>query len=203
MARQIELLSPNDPFVQDMITTVRKNSHYTLVGGKDSRVFYDLDSYYLTPQKMELLVIKIVEAINFLINAGIEFDRIAFLDKKEGTIGLLPLFSAVQASINKPAIIVRLERELIRNSIKGEIKEGENILILNDAATSGRTLFKAIEKIVQHGCIVKNALVVNDRLQGATEKLDEQGVQLFSLTSVQQSAVSKENIFSKSIYAYD
>ncbi len=203
MAKQIELFSPQDPTIKSIIDYTRKNSQYTLVRGHDSNLFYDIDEYYLEISRTKDLINKIVEALNILIVNGRKFTKVAFLEKIEGTIGLLPLFSSIQAKIDLPTIIIRLGKDLHRSSIKGSINKKDNILILNDVATSGRTILIAAEKIWSHNAKVSDALVINDRLLGAAQNLAEKDIQLFSFTSVQYKTVIEDSIVSKSIFAYD
>lgn len=196
MAKQIELFHPEDSIIIDIINTSKRNSRYTLVGGLDSNVFYDIDQYYLDKSKTDNLIDKLIDAIKIVRDFGFEFNKVALLDKSDGTVGLISLFSSIQKRIELPIIIVRIGKDLIKNSIKGKISKGDKVLILNDIATSGNTIINAAIKVNAFGANVTCALVVNDRLQGATENLSKENIQLFSFTSC-VSNQSYENLFTQ------
>lgn len=187
MIYQTELCNLQNPiyanFFTNLISTCTKSSEWTLSSGAPSNVFFDIDAYMSDPRKIIELTDLISLKIEELIIAGNDFDKIAFIEKVDGTVGLITLFSSIINKINKPSIIIRPKKKLIKNAIKGSISKGERILIINDVATSGKTIFDAAEIVWAHGGKTPYAFVVLDRLQGGTENLDRKGIKLFSLTS--------------------
>jgi orotate phosphoribosyltransferase len=187
MIYQTELCNLKDPlyadFFTNLITTCTKTSEWTLSSGAPSTVFFDIDAYMSDPINTLELSKLISKKIKELMDANYEFDKIAFIEKIDGTVGLITLFSSIMTEINKPSIIIRPKKRLIKNAIKGSIGRGERILIINDVATSGKTIFNAAEIVWANGGKTPYAFVIIDRLQGGTENLSRKGITLFSLTS--------------------
>lgn len=176
-----------------------QNSEWTLQGGLRSSHFFDVDLSYSRdslPQLSKLISNKIKELSDV---HGCSFDKVAFIEKGErGPVGLIGLMGSISPLIEKGVIIVRPSKWLLRSSIKGEVKKSDSFLIISDVATTGETIFSAAEKIWAFGGKVPYALVVIDRMQGATENLIRKGIQLYSLTSAQTLQTEKgEEIASK------
>ncbi|MCM8771776.1 MAG: orotate phosphoribosyltransferase [Candidatus Omnitrophica bacterium] len=70
--------------------------------------------------------------------------------------------------------------------IEGNIREGWKVAIVDDVATTGSSLIKAIEAVEKYRCIVKKVICIVDREEGAKEALEKKGYKL-------------ESIFTKSI----
>jgi orotate phosphoribosyltransferase len=160
-----------------------ENSEYTLVGGLPSKYYFDIDNYLSNKANINALSKLLVRKINDL-STKFEFDKVAVIDKGgSGPVGLIILFALLSVLLEKEMLIVRPKKKLLRGAIKGALKKDERVLLLNDVATQGWTIFESAEKIWACGGKVPYALVVIDRWQGATENLGRKGLQLFSLTS--------------------
>ncbi|TJV12581.1 MAG: orotate phosphoribosyltransferase, partial [Mesorhizobium sp.] len=72
-----------------------------------------------------------------------------------------------------------------RDAIEGlgpkEDLEGKVVLIVDDVATSGKSILKAIEEVRRVGGIVGDAACLVDRDEGATALLAQHGVTLHSV----------------------
>jgi orotate phosphoribosyltransferase len=67
--------------------------------------------------------------------------------------------------------------------IEGPLNSNDAALIVDDVATSGGSLLKAIH-VVQSKCNVVGAMVILDRLEGAKERLAKEGIELTSLLTI-------------------
>ncbi|MBI4679865.1 MAG: hypothetical protein HY753_01295 [Nitrospirae bacterium] len=160
-----------------------KNSEWTLVEGLRSAYYFDLDNFVCKRENAKKLIELLSKNINKL-SEKFEFDKVALIDKGSiGPVGLIVLFGALTLHIEKEFIIVRPQKQLKRSAIKGNLNNNDRVLLLNDVATTGRTLFEAAEKIGECGGNVLYSLVVIDRCQGAITNLGRKGIELFSLTS--------------------
>jgi orotate phosphoribosyltransferase len=67
--------------------------------------------------------------------------------------------------------------------IDGHVQSGREVLIVDDVATSGGSVLKAIEgmKTEYPSCYVRKALVVVEREEGAVEALANHGIELVSI----------------------
>ena len=182
-----ELCNLNNPkdaqFCLEVAGLSLKNSVHTLIGGLPSGHFFDIDEYLCEKNNPEKLSDNLAQKINYL-EKDKKFNKVAFIDKGGlGPVGLIMVNSLVSKLIKMKTIIVRPRKKLWRGVIKGNFEIGDNVLILNDVATTGRTVFEAVEKVIACGGKVTTALVVIDRDQGATINLARKGIELFSLFS--------------------
>ena len=70
--------------------------------------------------------------------------------------------------------------------IEGNLIEGDNVILVEDVTTTGGSLLKAINAILDNGGVVKKAFVVVDREEGAMETFANEGVTLEPLISVSE-----------------
>ena len=69
--------------------------------------------------------------------------------------------------------------------------EGARVAIVEDVVTSGASLLDAIERAVQQGCTVTNAIALVDRNEGGREKVESRGYKFWSLFTVHRTAEGK------------
>ncbi|MDK2384209.1 MAG: orotate phosphoribosyltransferase [Candidatus Korarchaeota archaeon] len=100
-------------------------------------------------------------------------------------VGGLPLATAVALLTSKPLIYIRKERKEhgTMSKMEGVVSEREYVVI-DDVATTGGSLRRAVEAVREAGAEVSEAWVVVDRLQGARESLKELGVGLRSIATL-------------------
>ncbi len=105
-------------------------------------------------------------------------------------LGAVPLVSAISvASYYKSypvdAFFVRksAKEHGARERIDGHVRVGEEVLFVDDVATSGKSILTAIEAVKEEfpTCSVRRAFVVVDRQEGAAQNLAAHGVHLVSL----------------------
>ncbi len=63
----------------------------------------------------------------------------------------------------------------------GYLRNEAEVLMIDDVATTGGSILKAIEGIEGHGSYVRRALAVVDREEGAAENLAAQNIQLAAI----------------------
>ncbi len=88
-------------------------------------------------------------------------------------LGAVPLVSsvAVMSHIRALPINAFFVRKLAkehgaRERIDGHLRDGAEVLMVDDVATTGGSILKAVEGIEGHGCCVRRALTVVDREEG-------------------------------------
>ncbi|MFC7057832.1 orotate phosphoribosyltransferase [Halovenus salina] len=98
-------------------------------------------------------------------------------------LGAVPLAAATSVAAGSPYVIVRKQAKEYGtgNQIEGTFEEGEEVVVLEDIATTGQSAVDAVEALQEAGAVVERVLVVVDREEGATENLAEAGVELESL----------------------
>jgi orotate phosphoribosyltransferase len=103
-------------------------------------------------------------------------------------MGAVPIVAAVAAVShlqNYPvdAFFVRKSQKEhgARERVDGHLRAGAEVLMIDDVATTGGSILKAIEGIEGHDCHVRRALAVVDREEGAAQNLAARGIQLAAI----------------------
>lgn len=69
--------------------------------------------------------------------------------------------------------------------IEGALDEGEEVVVLEDIATTGQSAVDAVEALREAGAVVDRVIVVVDRQEGAAELLAEHDIELESLLTAE------------------
>jgi orotate phosphoribosyltransferase len=72
--------------------------------------------------------------------------------------------------------------------IEGLLQPGDKVLILDDVATTGKSLIEAAEAIRAEGGIVDDAVVLLDRQQSAGANLQKKRIKLHTFTTMRRIA---------------
>ncbi|RDD54066.1 MAG: orotate phosphoribosyltransferase [Candidatus Korarchaeota archaeon NZ13-K] len=147
---------------------------FTLTSGRRSSIYVDLRPLPSFPEEFLL----IAQEISRRIGQG-DFGVCGV------AVGGLPLATAVSLNLRRPLIYVRRERK--EHGTEG-LLEGflnrRSYVIIDDVATTGGSIMHAARVIREAGADVKEAWVVVDRMQGASESLKEEGIILRSLATL-------------------
>lgn len=157
-----------------------QRGEFTLSSGRKSNYLFQLRQTTMHPEGAHVLGDVIVDFMN-----AQTIGCVGGL-----AVGAIPLVSAILVlSYSKQtpvdAFFVRKEAKShgALERIDGYVRDGGEVLIVDDVATSGGSILKAIEgmKAEFPSCRVSKALVVVDREEGAAASLAEQGIELFSI----------------------
>ena len=152
---------------------------YTLASGKQSPYYIDLRILQSFPRYFRLTIIALRDLISKEI--GSDFDSLGSIP----TSGLI-FASALGYEMLKPLIYVRKESKMYgrRKMVEGYLRPGEKVLLVDDVATTGTSLSNTIKVIRENGAIVKDAVAIISRLEGAEEKLQKMGVRLIAIATI-------------------
>lgn len=155
-----------------------KKGHFVLASGLTSDHFFDLKTTMLDPEGANLAADLILEKLPADIDAlgGLE-------------LGACPIVSAVcvksyLAGRKLKTFYVRKEKKErgTKQQIEGcTLEKGNKVVIVDDVTTKGGAVIDAINAVRKEGCEVAMVLSIVDRLQGAQENLDKEGVALDSI----------------------
>ena len=108
-------------------------------------------------------------------------------------LGAVPLVAATAVETDTPYAVVRKATKEYGtgNRIEGEVP-AEEVVVLEDIATTGQSALDAVEALRDAGATVDRVLVVVDRQAGATELLAEADVRLESLVTAEQLLAARE-----------
>jgi orotate phosphoribosyltransferase len=65
--------------------------------------------------------------------------------------------------------------------IEGNLRAGDKVAIVEDVATTGGSILKAIDAVKNEAACVKKVLVIVDREEGARERFENEGYEFFSI----------------------
>jgi orotate phosphoribosyltransferase len=118
----------------------------------------------------------------------------AFADRVGGerlagvALGAVPLVAATAVETDRPYVIVRKEAKAYGtgNRIEGEFEAGEEVVVLEDIATTGQSAIDAVEALRAAGAVAERVLVVVDREEGAASNLAEHDIELEALLTASE-----------------
>jgi len=100
----------------------------------------------------------------------------------------LPLASVLAYEMNLPLVYVRREERThgTRRVVEGRAERGLNTVIVDDVATTGGSIARAVKELRNIGLKVEYAVVLVDREQGAVENLEKLNVKLKPVIKVSE-----------------
>lgn len=157
---------------------------------------FKLPNGRITPYYIDLRVIpsfpdafaKVAEIFTnaIITEVGLEnFDRIAGIP----TAGL-PLSAVAAYTLRKPFIYVRQKQKLKgrERRVEGIVMPGDRVLLVDDLITTGLSLKRSALAVRAEGGLVSDAIVLLDREEGGSEKLEGIGVKLHSVLKMREVA---------------
>ncbi|MFC7167369.1 orotate phosphoribosyltransferase [Halospeciosus flavus] len=118
----------------------------------------------------------------------------AFAEKLDGeklggvALGGVPLVAVTSVETDTPYVIARKKAKEYGtgNRIEGRLDEGEEVVVIEDIATTGQSAVDAAQAIEEAGAVVNRVLVVVDREEGGAENLEAHGYELDSLVTAEE-----------------
>lgn len=151
-----------------------KFGEFTLTSGRKSSIYVDLRPLPSFPEEFLL----IVREISKRLDSG-DFGICGV------AVGGLPLATAVAIDSKRPLIYVRKERKEhgTESLLEGYVNR-RSYVVIDDVATTGGSIVNAARVVREYGSRVEEAWVVVDRMQGASQSLREEGIELRSLATL-------------------
>lgn len=147
---------------------------FTLRSGKTSTYYLDKYLFSTRPELLRQL-------------APLFADRLASMEKTSGKkltriagaeLGGIPLVTATSLHVGLPCIFVRNQKKEYGTSkqLEGVLKAGDVIALVEDVATTGGQALEAVKVLREAGAIVLGVVATIDRLEGARENVEREGL---------------------------
>lgn len=148
---------------------------FELASGETSDYYVDKYLFETDTHCLELVAEAFAERVGDTKLAGV-------------ALGAVPLVAATALKTGNPYVIARKKAKEYgtSNRIEGRLEDGEEVIVLEDIATTGGSAVDAVEALREAGATVERVIVVVDREEGATENLAEHGIELESLLTASE-----------------
>lgn len=148
---------------------------FELSHGGTSEYYVDKYLFETSPRCLELIATAFAERVDGEKLAGV-------------ALGAVPLVAVTSVETGTEYVIARKQKKEYGtgNLIEGRLEEGEEVVVLEDIATTGQSAIDAVEALRETGAVVNRVLVVVDRQEGATENLAAHDIELESLVTANQ-----------------
>jgi orotate phosphoribosyltransferase len=157
-----------------------KFGNFKLSSGKESAYYIDLRLVPSFPHQFR----KMVKSLQNLISDKIGLDNFDYIASVP-TSGLV-IASALATETVMPLIYIRQKPKDYGTGslIEGKIPEGSKVVLVDDVGTTGHSLINAIKALKDAKIKVDSAFVIINRLEGAKENLEKEGVKLYEITDI-------------------
>jgi orotate phosphoribosyltransferase len=158
---------------------------FTLSSGRRSSYYVDLRLAPSHPGVYSLVLAAYADMLSRIEEPN--FDAIAGVATAGVTIS-----SPLAVRLGKPMLYVRSDGKDhgLGRMVEGEVAQGSRVVVVDDVVTSGGSISAAIAALRQTGYVVRDSLVLVDRLEGGFENLKAVGVKLTSFTNIGELAKS-------------
>jgi orotate phosphoribosyltransferase len=149
-----------------------KFGEFELSSGGTSNYYVDKYLFETDPECLRLIAERFAERVGDAKLAGV-------------ALGAVPLVAATSMVGGNEYVIVRKATKEYGtgNRIEGRLDAGEEIVVLEDIATTGGSAISAVEALREAGAVVERVVLVVDREEGARENLADAGVEMESLVT--------------------
>lgn len=154
---------------------------FTLASGKTSTYYVDLrvipsdpEAYALAIEAYKAVAGEVGEK-NFDVVGGVATAGVA-------------MSAPLAFVLRKPMVYVRKEEKGhgLNRLVEGAVRPGWRALLVDDIVTTGGSLISAVKALRAAGCVVKDAVVLVDRLEGGKANLASSGVRLSAFADVKE-----------------
>ncbi len=153
-----------------------KFGSFTLKSGQISPIYLDLRliiSYPALLSRISEMLWEKAAQLSFDLVCGVPYTA-------------LPLATCLSVAHDVPMILRRKEVKDYgtKKRIEGVYEAGQTCLIIEDVITSGGSILETCQSLKDEGLVVKDAIVIVDRQQGAKANLEAHGIHAHALITL-------------------
>jgi orotate phosphoribosyltransferase len=151
---------------------------FTLASGATSNYYLDMKPTTFDPEGASLIAEIVCDMLLQLRN----LDSIGGLE-----LGAVPIISVVCArswpDFPIRGFVVRKEKKGhgTDKKIDGNFRDNDNVVLFDDVTTKGGSVLQAVKAVRERGATVKKIITIVDRLEGASENLQKEGINLLHI----------------------
>lgn len=164
-----------------------KRGKFVLSSGKTSNYYLDGRVITLTPEGAYLVAEIILEMVKDYKISAIGGPTLG----ADPVVGAIAALSHIERIPLKTFIVRKAAKEHgTQRQIEGPaLKAGDSVILIDDVATTGKSLVEAKEALDRMGIKAEYAIVIVDRGEGATENLAKAGLKLESIFTIEDLGV--------------
>lgn len=147
---------------------------FTLRSGRTSSYYLDKYLFSTRPEVLKQLGVLFAERLSALERArGVKVARLAGAE-----LGGIPLVTVASLQTGLPCLFVRNQKKDYGTAkqLEGKVEKGDVVVLLEDVATTGGQALEAVKSLREAGANVIAVIATIDRLEGARENVEKDGL---------------------------
>lgn len=175
------------PLAQAIADVALLRGNFTLRSGKTSTFYLDKYLFSTRPELLEQLAPLFEARIKAMTAAaGAKVARLAGAE-----LGGIPLVTAASLKTGLPCVFVRNKKKDYGTAkqLEGALNAGDVVILLEDVATTGGQALEAVAALRESGAKVLGVIATIDRLEGARENVEKDGLRFDALFTVKDLGV--------------
>jgi orotate phosphoribosyltransferase len=180
--------SPTSALATQIASVALLRGNFTLRSGRTSTYYLDKYLFSTRPELLRQLAPLFAERLRMIeARTGVRFARLAGAE-----LGGIPLVTAASLETGLPCIFVRNQKKDYGTSkqLEGVLNAGDHVALLEDVATTGGQALEAVKSLRDAGADVRCVIATIDRLEGARENVEKEGLVFESLFTTRDLGVS-------------
>lgn len=162
---------------------------FTLRSGRTSSYYLDKYLFSTRPEVLKQLAVLFADRLRELESRdGVKVARLAGAE-----LGGIPLVTATSLQTGLPCLFVRNQKKDYGTAkqLEGKIEKNDTVVLLEDVATTGGQALEAVRSLREVGANVIAVIATIDRLEGARQNVEEDGLVFESLFTKKELGVSE------------
>lgn len=162
-----------------------KRGHFVLASGKSSTFYVDARLTTMNPRGMVEIGKLGLATLRLRSWAP---DSVGGLTLGADPVSFAMSFTSAATPTPLRAFTVRKEPKAhgTGNRIEGPFRAGDQVVVVEDVITSGKSALQAIDSIEQAGGIILGVLAIVDRMDGGRDVIGSRGYDLAALTTIDE-----------------
>ncbi len=161
---------------------------FTLRSGRTSSYYLDKYLFSTRPELLDQIADLLAERVQ-AVHRKTPIDRLAGAE-----LGGIPLVTATSLKTGLPCVFIRNRKKDYGTAkqLEGVLDPGERVILIEDVATTGGQALEAVQTVRDIDAEVVRVICVIDRMEGAGERFEAQGIPFESLFTKHDLGVEDE-----------